>query len=124
MTCRGIRGATTVEENTQEAILSRTRALLEQIAAANALDPADVASAIFTVTPDLDAVAPARAAREMGWTDVPLLCMQEMRVPGSLPMCIRVLIHGNTDLKQNQIHHIYLGGARVLRPDWTKEEKG
>ncbi len=103
--------------------MARTRALLEQIAAANALAPADVASAIFTVTPDLDAVAPARAAREMGWIDAPLLCMQEMRVPGSLSMCIRVLIHWNTDLEQSQIHHIYLAGARILRPDWSEEEQ-
>ncbi len=123
MACRGIRGAITVEQNSAETILNATRTLLQQIVDANTLDPAEIASVILTATPDLDAVAPARAAREMGWTDVPLLCMQEMAVPGSLPMCIRVLIHWNTDLEQDQIRHVYLGRARVLRPDLIKEEK-
>jgi len=123
MACRGIRGAITVEQNSAETILNATRTLLQQIVDANTLDPAEIASVILTATPDLDAVAPARAAREMGWTDVPLLCMQEMAVPGSLPMCIRVLIHWNTDLEQDQIRHVYLGRARILRPDLIKEEK-
>ena len=117
MTCRGIRGAITVDANQQEAILAATRKLLAHIVETNDLKVDDVASVIFTATPDLDVAAPARAAREMGWTGVPLLCMQEMAVAGALPRCIRVLIHWNTGRPQDQIHHVYLGGARVLRPD-------
>lgn len=124
MTCRGIRGATTVDINAAEPILAATRELLEHLVAANGLDAQDVCSAIFTATPDLNAVYPARAARDMGWTQIPLMCMQEMAVAGSLPMCIRVLIHWNTDLEQHQIRHIYLGRARVLRPDLVEKEEG
>ncbi len=122
MACRGIRGAITVEENTVEAIKAAVRALLEQIVEANAADMADIASVIFTATPDLDAVYPAVAAREMGWNNIPLLCMQEMNVQGSLPRCIRVLIHWNTERPQADIQHIYLGDARVLRPDLASGE--
>jgi len=96
--------------------------LLEHIITTNALDVTDIASVIFTATPDLDAVYPAVAAREMGWTDIPLLCMQEMAVQGSLPRCIRVLLHWNTDHAQADIHHVYLGEARALRPDITNSE--
>lgn len=118
MSCRGIRGAITVHGNQQEPILAAVRELLARMVEANGLDAGDVASVIFTGTSDLDAVAPARAAREMGWTNVPLLCMQEMDVAGALPRCIRVLIHWNTERAQDQIRHVYLGGARALRPDW------
>lgn len=117
MTCRGIRGAITVEANTADAMLSATRTLLEHIVTANELSGDDIASVIFTATTDLDAVYPAVAAREMGWVHVPLLCMQEMAVRGSLQRCIRVLIHWNTDRAPDEIHHVYLGGARKLRPD-------
>jgi chorismate mutase len=122
VTCRGIRGAITVDANQQEMILAATRELLAHIVEANDLDVGDVASAIFTATPDLDAVPPARAAREMGWSSVPLLCMQEMAVAGALPRCIRVLIHWNTERPPDQIRHVYLGGARVLRPDLIHEQ--
>jgi len=111
-----------VEENTTASIKAATRTLLESIVAVNALDVADVASVIFTATPDLDAVYPAVAAREMGWSNTPLLCMQEMAVRGSLPRCIRVLLHWNTDRAQVDIHHIYLGEARALRPDITNHD--
>ena len=121
MTIRGIRGATTVDVDEAETIIAATRELLEQIAAANRLNTEDVASVIFTATQDLGAVYPARAAREMGWVDVPLLCMQEMAVVDSLPRCIRVLVLWNTDLPQSQIRHVYLGQARALRPDLTQE---
>jgi chorismate mutase len=121
VTYRGIRGAITVDENSQNAILVATRELLTHMVEANDLDVCDVASVIFTATPDLDAVPPARAAREIGWTEVPLLCMQEMVVAGGLPRCIRVLIHWNTERSQDQIRHIYLGRARVLRPDLLEE---
>ncbi len=122
MVCRGIRGATTVTENTAAAIKAATRELLERIVTANAVDIADVASVIFTATSDLDAAYPALAAREMGWCHTPLLCMQEMAVPGSLPRCIRVLVHWNTDRAPTDIQHIYLGEAQTLRPDITNGE--
>ncbi len=121
MTCRGIRGATCAEINEEKAILEATRQLLERIVAANDVSLDDVASAIFTATPDLDAAYPARAARQMGWTRVPLLCMQEMAVADTLPRCIRVLIHWNTERAQDQIRHVYLGEARALRPDLAGE---
>jgi chorismate mutase len=121
MACRGIRGATSVETNSVEAILAATRELLESIVAANDLAVEDIASIVFTATPDLDQVAPARAAREIGWVNTPLLCMQEMPVPGSLPRCVRVLLHWNTDQPAVQVRHVYLGQARVLRPDLIRD---
>jgi len=120
----GVRGATTVKENTRLAILEATRELLAEIVAANGIETEAMASVIFTATPDLDAVYPAVAARELGWTQTPLLCMQEMAVRGSLAMCIRVLIHWNTDRAQQEIHHCYLRGARVLRPDLGRAGDG
>jgi len=117
MTCRGIRGATTAEETTAEAILAATRELLELIVEVNDLRVEDVASAIFTTTPDLTAAFPAQAAREMGWRDVALLDAQEIPVPGSLEKCIRVLIHWGTEKEQSEIEHVYIKGARKLRPD-------
>lgn len=117
MPCRGVRGATTAEANTPQAILAATRELLEALVAANDLNPADLASAIFTTTPDLNATFPARAARELGWSDVALLCTHEMDVPGGLPRCIRVLLHWNTDKTTSEIAHVYLREAKGLRPD-------
>ena len=121
MICRGIRGATGVDINDAVAIITATRELLERIVAANDLLVEDVISVIFTATPDLDAAYPARAAREMGWMNTPLLCMQEMVVVGSLPRCIRVLVLWNTDLSPDQVRHVYLGRARALRPDLLEE---
>jgi chorismate mutase len=117
MLTRGVRGATTVEANTPEAILEATRELLAAMLKANEIDVEYVASAFFTATPDLNAEFPALAAREMGWNDVALLCGHEMNKPGSLPMCLRVLLHVNTEKPARQIRHIYLRGARLLRPD-------
>lgn len=117
MSCRGVRGATSVEANDPQSIVTATRALLERMVAANDLAVADIASVTFTATDDLDAEYPARAAREMGWIKVPLLCTREMAVPGSLPRCIRVLILWNTDRPIDQIKHVYLGKAAELRPD-------
>jgi len=108
-----------VEKNTAEAILAATRELLELIVEANDLKVKDVASAIFTTTPDLTAAFPAKAAREMGWRDVALLDAQEIPVPGSLERCVRVLIHWNTEKSAAEIRHVYLRGARTLRPDRT-----
>ena len=123
MTVRGIRGATSVDVNGAEPIVAATREMLERIVAANGLATEDVASVIFTVTSDLDAAYPARAAREMGWVHVPLLCMQEMAVVGSLPHCIRVLVLWNTDRPADWIQHVYLRRARALRPDLVEEEE-
>jgi chorismate mutase len=119
MHCRGIRGATTAEKNTAEDILAATRELLALIIEANDLKTEDVASAIFTTTPDLTAAFPAQAAREMGWRDVALLDTQEIPVPGSLERCIRVLIHWNTEKSASEIEHVYLKGAHALRSDRT-----
>jgi chorismate mutase len=117
MACRGIRGAVCASSNSPRAILSATRQLLEQVTEANCVSVDDVASVIFTATPDLNAAYPARAAREMGWVNTPMLCVQEMAVPASLPQCIRVLVHWNTDKGADEIRHIYLGDAAALRPD-------
>jgi prephenate dehydratase len=106
-----------VSENGTEEILGATEELLRALSAANSLDPADIASAIFTVTPDLDAAFPAQAARRMGWDHVPLLDTMEIGVPGSLPGCIRVLVNWNTDQPSYAIRHIYLRDAVGLRPD-------
>lgn len=118
MLTRGVRGATTVKANTREAILEATAELLQAMAEANGLDSEDIASAFFTSSPDLNAEFPALAARQMGWTDVALLCGHEMQVPGSLLMCLRILLHVNTEKKASEIVHVYLHGARVLRPDF------
>jgi chorismate mutase len=115
--CRGIRGATTVEANTREAILEGTRELLLQIIEANGLRMEDVGSAIFTTTPDLNAEFPALAARQLGWHDVALMCAHEMSVPEALGRCVRVLIHWNTPKLQHEIVHIYTKGAANLRPE-------
>ena len=117
MLVRGIRGAITVARDEPKLILDATERLLLEISEKNPFAPEDVASALFTVTPDLVSEFPAAAARRMGWTLVPLLNFTEIGVPGRLERCIRVLIHVNTDLGQDEIQHVYLEGARVLRPD-------
>jgi len=118
MAIRGIRGATTAQTNNSQAILSATIELLSAILAANpTLEPKEIASAIFTVTNDLDADYPAKAARKFGWTETPLMCAREIPVPGSIPSCIRVLIHWNTNQSQSAIRHVYLGETANLRPD-------
>jgi chorismate mutase len=121
MATRGIRGATTVERNDREDILAATRELLEVLVRLNGLRPDDVASVWFTVTPDLDAEFPAFAAREIGWTEVPLLCGQEIPVPGAIAGCIRVLIDWNTAKTQREIRHAFLRRAKELRPAWAVE---
>jgi chorismate mutase len=121
MATRGIRGATTVERNDREDILSATRELLEVIVRLNGIRAEDVAYAWFTVTADLDAEFPAFAAREIGWTEVPLMCGQEIPVPGSLPRCIRLLIEWNTAKSQRDVRHAFLHRAKELRPAWAVE---
>ncbi len=115
---RGIRGATTVDRDHPDEVITATREVLRSIQAANeGLAPESIASILFTVTSDLTSAFPARAARELGWDQVPLMCALEIPVSGSLPRCIRVLIHWNTTKPQTEIHHIYLNAAQTLRPD-------
>lgn len=118
MRVRGVRGATSATGNTREEILEVTRELLKEMLKANEItDFEDLASIIFTTTTDLTAVFPAEAARELGMSQVPLLCATEINVPGRLPRCVRVLMHWNTERSQKQVVHIYLREAKVLRPD-------
>jgi len=115
MRCLGVRGATSVSHNTRESIIAATRELLEEIVAKNGLSIDEVASVIFTATPDLDSAHPAHAARELGWVNTPLLCVQEMSVVGGLSRCVRVLILWNSERRADQVCHVYLGQARRLR---------
>lgn len=114
---RAVRGATTVNNNTSEEIISETSMLLSEIIKENSIGIEDVISVFFTVTKDLDAAFPAVAARKLGWTNISLLCTYEIDVPGSLEKCIRVMLHFNTDKKNSDIKHIYLKEAGILRPD-------
>jgi len=121
MPLRGIRGATTTSLDTHDGIIEGTQELLEQIFQSNpGLRTEDIASIIFTTTNDLNAAYPALAARKMGWDQVPMMCAQEIPVPDSLPACIRILIHWNTDREQKDVHHVYLHEAMALRPDLCK----
>jgi chorismate mutase len=118
MSIRGIRGAITVEADKPDLILAATKELLVAIMRANPeVQAEDIASAFFTMTEDLVSIHPAKAARQMGWENVPMMCACEIPVPGSLPYCIRVLLHWNTGSVQAAIKHIYLHGAVILRPD-------
>ena len=118
---RGIRGATTARENTRESIIEATRELLQKIAEDNHCLVEDIVSIFFSVTPDLDAYFPASAARDLGWTYVPLFCTTEINVPGAVPRCIRVMAHVNTTKNQRDIKHIYLKEAAQLRPDLLEQ---
>jgi len=120
MACRGVRGATTVENDNREEILAATRQLLALMIRINGIEAADLASAIFTTTVDLKAEFPALAARQLGWLDTALLCTHELDVPGSLRKCIRVLLHWNTDKPAAEIQHIYIREAVRLRPDLSR----
>jgi chorismate mutase len=112
-----VRGAITVERDTAEDILEATRELLRELIGRNDIEPDNVASALFTTTPDLQAEFPALAARQLGWHDVALLCGHEMHRPGALGRCIRILIHLNTTRTAAEIQHVYLRDAVNLRPD-------
>ncbi|MCF6807931.1 chorismate mutase [Thiotrichales bacterium 19S9-12] len=118
--CRGVRGATTIESNTKEAIEIATIELLEELVKRNQIDIDYLASVIFAVTPDITASFPPTAARKLGWHHVPLLNCQEMKADKGLPLCIRVLLHWNTDKDITEVKHIYLRGAAILRPDITQ----
>lgn len=117
---RAIRGATTVSENTVEAIREAVTELLDELETRNQLDPNEIVSAFFTVTKDLDAIFPAAIARDRpNWKNIPLIDVQQMHVEGSLERCIRFLIHFNTPTPASKIYHPYLRQAKNLRPDWS-----
>jgi chorismate mutase len=118
---RGVRGATTVKSNTEVEILNAAEELFVKMIEKNEINPNDVASVFISTTDDLDAGFPAKGMRQMeGWQYVPVMCMREMPVPNSLKMCIRVMLHLNTDKSQNDINHVYLHEALILRPDLEK----
>ena len=122
MLVRGIRGATTVADNSRDAILDAAGELLAELVRANDLEREHVASIIFTTTPDLNAEFPAVAARNAGWTEVAMECLHEMNVPGGLPRCLRILMHVNTQRAASEVVHVYLRGARALRPDLVGDQ--
>jgi chorismate mutase len=117
LTLRGLRGATTVDADTTEQVVERSQELMLQIMERNGLVEDDIVSAIFTTTGDVTSTFPATAIREIGFGAVPLLCAAEIAVPGSMPLCIRVLLHVQTTKAKNEIHHVYLHGAQGLRDD-------
>ena len=121
MPVRGIRGATTAESNTAEAIVEATEQLLEELVRLNELDVEEVAFCYLTTTPDLNAEFPALGARRLGWVDVPLLCGHDMNVPlpnpRAVPRCIRILLLYNTPKRQAEMRHAYLRGAEAIRAD-------
>ncbi len=120
MVCRGIRGATTAERNSQEAILEATKELYLAVLERNGIAPDDIGAVLVTATPDLDATFPARAIRELGHVHVPLTCAVEMAVPNSLPLCVRLLLLVNTEKSAQEVSHVYLREAVRLRPDLVK----
>ena len=117
MPIRAIRGAITVPENSRTAILEATHALLQALIETNGLSADEVIAATFSVTPDLDQAYPAEAARDLGWTEAGLMCVQEMRVEGGLNRCIRVRVLWETEQPQSAVTHRYLRGAASLRTD-------
>lgn len=123
MRVRGIRGAITVEANSKAAILSATQTLLEKLVEVNGIVEEDVASVYFTSTPELTAAFPAKAARDMGWHQVALMGAQEIGAANGIPMCIRVLIHWNTEKSLDEVTHVYMRGAEILRPDYYPEHR-
>ena len=114
---RALRGATTCAADTPAAIADATQELLTSMMARNELAHDDVVSVILTTTPDLTSAFPATAARAVGFGDIPLLCASEINVPGSMPKCIRVLLHAYVSVSRDEIHHVYLRDARTLRDD-------
>jgi chorismate mutase len=114
---RGLRGATTVDADTVEQVTARSQELMRRIMDRNELVEDDIVSVIFTATGDISSIFPATAIREIGFGAVPLLCAAEIAVPGSMPLCIRVLLHVHTTKTKDEIHHVYLHGAQGLRDD-------
>ncbi len=116
-TVRGLRGATTVDEDTVVQVTERSQELMRALMDRNELDEDDIISIVFTATPDVMSTFPATAIRAIGFGAVPLLCAAEIAVPGSMPRCIRVLLHVHTTRSRNEMHHVYLHGAQGLRDD-------
>jgi chorismate mutase len=114
---RGVRGAITVADDRRDVVLEAVARLLREMLDRNGFDQGDIISAVFTATDDLRSVFPAEAARLEGMSDVPLLCARELAVDGSLPRCIRILLHVHSDLARSDVEHVYLDGARALRDD-------
>jgi chorismate mutase len=114
---RGLRGATTCDEDTPEAIADAVIELMPQLMARNEISHDDVVSVIFTTSPDLTSAFPATAARSIGFGDIPLLCASEIDVPGSMRKCVRVLMHVMTTRERSRMHHVYLRNAQSLRDD-------
>jgi len=114
---RGLRGATTVDEDTVEQVTARSQELVRLLMERNGLTEEDIVSVLFTATADVTSTFPATAVREIGFGAVPLLCAAEIPVPGSMPLCIRALLHVHTTRSKDEIHHVYLHGAQVLRDD-------
>jgi len=120
---RGFRGATTISQNTKEDITDETRKLLSEMVEKNGIEPSHISHVFFSASADINATFPASAGRELpGWTHVPVMCMQEIDVPNSLEKCIRVMLVAKTNLKQEEIEHIFLNNAVKLRPDLVKKE--
>lgn len=121
MTIRGLRGATTVVADNGQAVLEATEALVRAMAKENEVVPEDIISVLISTTTDVKSAFPAKAVRSIaGWTYVPVMCTHEMDVPGSMPLCIRALMHVNTNLTQKEVRHIYQNDAVKLRPDLQK----
>ena len=121
---RGVRGAITVLADQPEEVLKETRRLVLEMAKENKIEPDHVASVIISTTTDISSAFPAKAVRTIEeWNYVPVMCTHEMDVPGSMPLCIRVMMHVNTELGQQEIHHVYLNEAAKLRPDLTAKSQ-
>jgi chorismate mutase len=121
---RGVRGAITVSADQPDEILKETKRLVLEMAKENKIEPDHVASVIISTTTDISSAFPAKAVRTIDeWTYVPVMCTHEMDVPGSMPLCIRVMMHVNTQLGQQEIHHVYLNEAMKLRPDLTAKSQ-
>jgi chorismate mutase len=118
---RGIRGAITVDADDNASIARATERLLNEVVRRNGIELDDIASVLFTLTPDLHAAFPALAARDMGWVTVPMLHAVEIAVPGALGKCVRILMHVNTARSAADVEHVYLDGARMLRPDLVRD---
>ena len=117
MAVRAVRGAIQVDRDDRTEVLDATTELLAAVLERNALEPDDLISVVFTATPDLRSEFPAYAARQMGITNVPLLCAAEIDVPGAMPRVLRLLAHVETDLSRSEVRHVYLRGAAALRTD-------
>lgn len=121
---RGVRGATTVQVDTDIEIMKAVERLLREMIELNSIEAEKVASIFISMTEDLRSAFPAKALRKIdGWTYVPVVCMQEIPIVNSLPLCIRIMLHLNTDKEQTQIQHVYQEGATVLRPDLFTESQ-